>query len=398
LARLTALLAAAVVASGAASGAANAPTGTGVVLFSVFSGLPPFRGDERCEGLYASRPDGSGLTRLTAPDAPAFEGHYWPSFSPSGRVAVFGFFARRDARDLAARLFALDVRSGRVRTLGRSDLPYAATWSPKGDVVLVYRARGRVLHLVRLDTRTGRVRELVSPRLPVAMVLPSWSPDGSHIAFTARGTGPETIWVMRADGGGRRQLGPAGATGATWSPDGRRIAFFRRVGRGTELWTIRPDGRGARRLARGVLSRGPHSLVWSPSGGSLLFLREPPPRPYYPGSEYEVGDLHRLDVASGRVRRLTGKVVPLAWAANSTLLLLRPRSVSGELVFAIVVRTGARERVVGVTDEEDVNISSYPVWQPRRGNVRSAAAPFAPQPGWSFCLDRLRELRAEVGG
>ena len=366
-------------------------------MFSVFSGLPPFQGDERCEGLYAARADGSGLTRLTGPDPRTFESHYWPSFAPSGRVAIFGSFARRTPRDLAIRLFTAELRPGRTRLLGRSDLPAPVAWSPRGDAVLVYRARERSLRVARIEVRTRHVRDLGGGFGPSAMLTPSWSPDGSQIVFTVRRTGPDTIWAMAADGSRKRRLA-RGTDGATWSPAGDRIAFLRPGPRTAELWTIRPDGRAARRLARGAFARGPHSIVWSPTGRSLLFLREPPPRPYYPGSEYEVGDLYRFDLASGRMRLLTRKVVPLEWADDARLLLLRPRVVAGELVFAVVVRTGSRERVIGVTDEEDLNIGSYPAWQPRRAAVRAAVAPFAPRPEWGFCLERLRALRTELGG
>jgi Tol biopolymer transport system component len=36
------------------------------------------------------------------------------------------------------------------------------------------------------------------------------------------------LWVMDADGGGKRLLA-LNARGASWSPDGRAVAFVRRV-------------------------------------------------------------------------------------------------------------------------------------------------------------------------
>jgi TolB protein len=50
---------------------------------------------------------------------------------------------------------------------------------------------------------------------------PRWSPDGKMIAFLKGGR----LWVMRADGSGRRQLTTRAAAGPSWSPDGRWIAF-----------------------------------------------------------------------------------------------------------------------------------------------------------------------------
>jgi TolB protein len=50
---------------------------------------------------------------------------------------------------------------------------------------------------------------------------PRWSPDGSQLAFLKAGQ----LWVMRADGTGKRRLTTRAAAGPSWSPDGKSIAF-----------------------------------------------------------------------------------------------------------------------------------------------------------------------------
>jgi TolB protein len=50
---------------------------------------------------------------------------------------------------------------------------------------------------------------------------PRWSPDGRMIAYGHGGR----LWVMAADGTGRRALTTGTAGGAAWSPDGTRLAF-----------------------------------------------------------------------------------------------------------------------------------------------------------------------------
>ena len=49
---------------------------------------------------------------------------------------------------------------------------------------------------------------------------PTWSPDGSRIAFRSRRDGNAEIYVMGADGSDPTRLtnNPAPDSGATWSP------------------------------------------------------------------------------------------------------------------------------------------------------------------------------------
>jgi len=56
---------------------------------------------------------------------------------------------------------------------------------------------------------------------------PSWSPDGSKIAFWSDRDGNSDIYVMNADGSEQTRLTDNSASDQepAWSPDGRRVAF-----------------------------------------------------------------------------------------------------------------------------------------------------------------------------
>ena len=77
---------------------------------------------------------------------------------------------------------------------------------------------------------------------------PSWSPDGTRLAFVSGRSGDEEIYVARADGTGvarlTRSAGPD--LSPTWSSDGRRLAFSRKA----EIWTMNANGSVQRALVR----------------------------------------------------------------------------------------------------------------------------------------------------
>jgi TolB protein len=59
---------------------------------------------------------------------------------------------------------------------------------------------------------------------------PSWSPDGTRIAFTSdrhEPGGTPDVYLMNVDGSGVQRLTHAGGWKPAWSPDGNRIAFQR---------------------------------------------------------------------------------------------------------------------------------------------------------------------------
>ena len=91
---------------------------------------------------------------------------------------------------------------------------------------------------------------------------PSWSPDGTQIAFRSERSGEPEIWVMNADGTGPRRL--TDGLSPAWSPDGSLIAFSGRAG----LSVIRPNGVDRRVLPH---TGGGEYPSWSPDGSRIAF-------------------------------------------------------------------------------------------------------------------------------
>jgi Tol biopolymer transport system component len=110
---------------------------------------------------------------------------------------------------------------------------------------------------------------------------PTWSPDGTKIAFTSEvestgGLPSHEIHVMNADGTDLRNLGVDGYS-PVWSPDGSTIAFSRDTfaeGRylGADVYVVNADGSTLTNLTNGdgAMSAEPD---WSPDGRRIAFVR-----------------------------------------------------------------------------------------------------------------------------
>jgi Tol biopolymer transport system component len=147
----------------------------------------------------------------------------------------------------------------------------APSWSPDGSRIAF--STGTSLFLLTVaDCSIERVRPA---REGLRVDWADWSPDGTSFAFIGSSdTDTEAVFVMRADGSGvRRVAEPASALFPVWSPDGRTIAFvddrFDKSS-GTEdrnVWLVDADGTSLRRVTKGTWHG---SVGWSPDGEWLV--------------------------------------------------------------------------------------------------------------------------------
>jgi Tol biopolymer transport system component len=244
-------------------------------------------GDPRAclRNIFAMNPDGTGKAWILGGEgcsSQAFDScsfNNFPSWSPDGAKIVY---AANDCFASSVRvpggIFVVDVATRTRTRLTTNQVGLALdadpSWSHDGTKIAFARADPTGYHIHVMDADGGNLTQLES----VGGSAPDWSPDDSRIAFGFGG-----ISVIDADGSNRVQLTSTvglppvvGDSAPTWSSDGSQIAFHsnRQVnGSGDyEIWVMNADGSSARPITdnSGIDDLRPS---WQPTGGS------PPPPP-----------------------------------------------------------------------------------------------------------------------
>jgi TolB protein len=158
----------------------------------------------RCTGLSIMNADGSGEHRV-----PDTDGGEYPSWSPDGKRIAFNSNLSGDHV-----MYIVDVDGSRLVDLSNVGEGWQVDWSPDNRSILFTSHRDHAdnytdVYVMRPDG--SGVKRLTDNR----GYTPAWSPDGSHIVFSAPG-----LFVMRADGSGITPL-PGVGVGETSLPDWR---------------------------------------------------------------------------------------------------------------------------------------------------------------------------------
>jgi Tol biopolymer transport system component len=258
------------------------PGGNGKIVFHSDRGL----GEDL--DIWTMNPDGSNRVNLTG-GSPADDA--FPNWSADGRKILFmsaretpGNPAPPGAPEPDFEIFVMNADGSNQRQITFNELDDEdPAWSPNGKRIVFWRnlkapSRGEFDLDILTMKADGSAERNLTKTPGVAEFQPSWSPNGSKIAF-ARAPDSDSasdIYTMSPDGSNERQLTSGGLNNEfpNWSPDGTRIVFngFRDdpLDENYEVYTMGAGGGDVTRLTFEPAA-GDFVPAWSPNGRRIVF-------------------------------------------------------------------------------------------------------------------------------
>jgi Tol biopolymer transport system component len=196
--------------------------------------------------LWVSDANGGQLDRVLDCELPCLEADD-PAWSPDGRTLAFAMMDAKGDVNVNIRIAVLDLQTRRVRTIARAagtDNVQGPRWSPDGRTLVFevqhYTNQGPTGTITGTAVATVPVTDHVAAATVITpkgmwATYPDWHPTQDLVLFSTRpwtdlGTGPSNLFTARSDGSHLTQIthfakGQTRATQPTFTPDGSHIMF-----------------------------------------------------------------------------------------------------------------------------------------------------------------------------
>lgn len=200
-------------------------------------------------------------------------------------VAAPGKIAFVSERDGSRNIYIMNPDGSDVHKLISGGWP---SWSPDGTQIAFMKDGD--IYIMSRDG--GGLRRLTNH--PALDFDPAWSPDGTQIAFASKRSGNWEIYIINVDGSNLHNLTnhPALDDHPTWSPDGTKIAFRSDRENYSRIFVMNVDGGNVYRLIQ--TNEDGHGPDWSPDGNKIVFT----------SSEGNINHIYLVDADGSNVVRL----------------------------------------------------------------------------------------------
>jgi tol-pal system beta propeller repeat protein TolB len=232
-------------------GFGDSPLPSGKIVFTCFI--------HQIDQICLMNADGTGRTQITKLQATTF----YASLAPDGETI---YFSSRESGNFE--IYSIQVNGKKMNRLtkGPGSL-FAPELSPNGQQIVFTNDSAGKKQGIWIMNANGDDPHPITKHNDID---PTWSPDGTLIAFASSRSGTRQLFTMQADGSNIRQVTNLNEMGgrSTWSPDGTKLAFYAGPADGHNIYVINLDGTGLVQLTQGGDNLGPS---WSPDGNWIAF-------------------------------------------------------------------------------------------------------------------------------
>lgn len=218
--------------------------------------------------IFLMEPDGNNPQKLTDNT----RNDWWPKISNDGSKIVF--FRGRD-------LYIMSIDGTNVQQLtDESSNIIHPSWSSDDSKILFSDDRGGNYEIYSINTDGSNLNQITNSG-NYNKYSPSMSPDGSKIAFQRSNTATlqiAHIYTINPDGTNLQKITNTNdnenisSHSPSWSPDGSKLAFYSDLDGDDEIYIMNPDGSGLQKLTDN--SAYDSSPAWSPDGLEIIFDSE----------------------------------------------------------------------------------------------------------------------------
>ncbi len=210
--------------------------------------------------IYQCDFDGYGVEQLTNSKSISMN----PTLSPDGKnLAYIDFTSGRPT------LYIKNLNGGRTAAVGKSAVSIDPGWRNNNELAATLSFDGnQEIYLVNSDGTLSR-RVTNSKSIDIS---PTFSPDGSKMAFVSSRNGLPQIFIQDIASGQVKRLTFSGRynTQPSWSPAGDKIVYTTwEKGGEINIFTINADGSGLLQLTQRCGEN--KSPSWSPNGDMIVF-------------------------------------------------------------------------------------------------------------------------------